>query len=233
MAWRPSDLVAGIVLLLLGFGAAVLIGVALATRGLTERGDPTTAFLFSVITLLVEGWSGVLVLLLARRRGVALRDLGFRAPTQWAFVPLALLGAYGAVLAYGLVILAIERAAGVDLSSITQGNAIPADLPRTPLIWGTLALAVVVVGPAGEELFFRALIYRGLARLTGPVPAIVASGIAFALVHANASVIVPFALVGMVFAWVYRASGSLWTTIVAHAIFNAVSFVLTLYGVAP
>ncbi len=230
--WRFSDLVVAVALLLLGFGATVWLAFLLAMRG-AVRSEPDTALLLALVTLALEGWSGAIVLLLARRRGISLADLGFRRPTSWSFVPLALLGAYGAMLAYGILILVLERTAGVDLSAINRGNSIPADLPRTPLIWGTLALAVVVVGPIGEELFFRALVYRGLARYIGPGLAIVASGFAFALVHANLSVLLPFALVGITFAWVYRSSGSLWTTILAHAIFNGISFAFTLYGVSP
>lgn len=230
--WRLSDLVAGSLLLILGFVAAVAVSIALTVLVRIERGDATVALFFTTATLLVEVWAGVIVLGLARRRGVSLRDLGFRAPNSWSLLPLALFGAYASLMAYSLAILAIERVTGADLAFIREGNRIPTDLPRTPLIWGTLGLAVVVAAPLCEELFFRGLIYRGLAGVAGPALGIIMSGLAFAVVHANLSVAVPFTLIGMIFAWVYRASGSLWTPIAAHAIVNGMSFVFAVYGVA-
>ena len=38
-------------------------------------------------------------------------------------------------------------------------------------------------------------------------------------------------LIGMVFAFAYYRSGSLWTPVIAHAIFNGVSFAVTIAGV--
>ena len=37
--------------------------------------------------------------------------------------------------------------------------------------------------------------------------------------------------IGMLFAWSYHKSGTLWTPVIAHAIFNGVSFAATLAGV--
>ena len=229
--WRLLDFVAGVLLLGLGFAVTVAIGIAVSVYGLIQRGTPRTALLFVVVTLFVELWAGVVVLLLARLRHISLRDLGFRAPNSWSFVSIAIFGAYASVIGYGIAVLILERVLGADLSAYRAGNPIPPDLPKTPLVWGVLGLAVVLAAPIGEELFFRGLLYRGLAGMVGPAPAIIVSGFAFAAVHANLSVILPFALIGMTFAWVYRSSGSLWTTIVAHAIFNGVSFAFTLYGV--
>ena len=232
--WRLSDVLVGVLLLSLGFAATVALGVAVVVWGRGAREDAGVALLFTVATLLVEVWAGVIVLMLARRRGISLRDLGFRAPANqdhWLYVPLAVLGAYASIIAYGLTVMLIERVTGADLAGFRQGNPIPDDLPRTPIIWAVLGLAVVVAAPLGEELFFRALVYRGIAGRFGAVAGIVVSGLAFTAVHFNLSVVVPFALIGMIFAWVYRASGSLWVTISAHAIVNGVSFAATVYGV--
>ena len=73
---------------------------------------------------------------------------------------------------------------------------------------------------------------RGVAGLAGPLVGIVVSGVAFSAVHANAGVVIPFACIGMIFAWAYRRSQSLWTTILAHAIFNGISFAAAVAGVA-
>jgi membrane protease YdiL (CAAX protease family) len=39
--------------------------------------------------------------------------------------------------------------------------------------------------------------------------------------------IVPFTVIGMLLAWAYVVSGSLWMSIGAHFAFNAISFLIT------
>ena len=36
---------------------------------------------------------------------ISLRDLGFRAPNSWSFVPIAVFGAYASVVGYGIAVL--------------------------------------------------------------------------------------------------------------------------------
>ena len=229
--FRLRDLAAGVALAATGFLAVLGFTVLLIVRGGYERTDPTVALLLTVTTLLTEAWVGAIVLGILWVRGLPLRALRLGIPTSWSWMPVALFGAYGAVIAYAGAVALAERVTGADLSGFRAGNQIPDDLPRTAAIWITLGVAVVIVAPLAEELFFRGLLYRGLSDRFGPGVGMVVSGVAFALVHFNVSVVVPFALIGIVFAWVYRASGSLWTTIVAHAIFNGVSFAATVYGV--
>ena len=230
--WRLRDVAYGTGFASLGFLLVLGLSVVFILRGDYHRTDPTVAFLLTLGTLGMEAWLGAIVLGLARARGIPLRALRLGLSQQWSWVPVALFSAYGCVLAYAAAVYAAERVSGLDLSGFRAGNQIPEDLPRTVAIWVALGLAVVVVAPLSEELFFRGLVYRGIADRFGPGVGMVVSGVAFALVHFNVSVVVPFTLIGIVFAWVYRASGSLWTTIAAHAIFNGVSFVATVYGVA-
>lgn len=230
--WRVRDVLAGGLLAVIGFFVVLGISVAVIVSGDYARTDPSVALLLTLTTLGLEVWLGAIVLGLARLRRLPLAALGLRrGPVRWSYIPMALFGAYGCVIAYAGAVALVERVTGLDLASIREGNQIPDDLPRTAAIWITLGLAVVVAAPLSEELFFRGLVFRGIAGRFGMVAGVVLSGIAFSLVHFNVSVVVPFTLIGMVFAWVYRASGSLWTTIAAHAIFNGVSFVATVYGV--
>lgn len=231
--WRVGDVLLGPLLLGVGVIAGMALGVVLSRSGPIDRSDPAMALVFTTETLLVEAWVGVVVLLLAARRGVTLRDLGLRTPPAWGWVILAVVSAYGALAAYYLALFLVESLTGWDLAGLREGNGIPAGIARTPLILTVLGLALVVAAPVGEELFFRGLFYRGLAGLTRPWIGLVVSGVAFSLVHVNLSVALPFAVIGMVFAAVYRASGSLWTSIAAHAIVNGMGFVAYVYGVAP
>jgi membrane protease YdiL (CAAX protease family) len=45
----------------------------------------------------------------------------------------------------------------------------------------------------------------------------------FGLAHLQLSVFVPLFALGFALAWVYKRTGSLWTSITLHALFNAIS----------
>lgn len=238
--WRLRDVAAGGLLAVVGFVAILGATLAVALLGGAEEDRASTALWLVGATLVLEAWLGLIVVLLARFRGLPLRVLRLNRGAlarpldqQASYTLLALVGAYACVAGYAGAVALLEQVTGADLSGIRQGNQLPDDLPRTIPLWTLLGIATVVAAPLGEELFFRGLVYRGVADRFGVFVGIVVSGIAFSLVHFNQSVVVPFALIGMLFAWVYRASGSLWTTIAAHAIFNGVSFIAAVYGVSP
>jgi membrane protease YdiL (CAAX protease family) len=94
-----------------------------------------------------------------------------------------------------------------------------------------LGVAVVLVAPLSEELFFRALVFRGLRGYWRLLPSLAVSGVLFGAFHGNVSVVLPFAFIGALFAWGYEESDSLWIPIVAHALVNGLSFALSVAGV--
>ncbi len=227
------DLVVGVGLLLLGY-AAVVVAVVLLASVADPDIDPNIALGIAVVTLAFEVWLGAIVLIVATNRDVTMPQLGFRLPGPnlgW-WIPATVLGAYGIVIAYGLIIVAIEAITGADLSRLVEGNALPDADSNTDLVWFVLGLSVVVAAPLGEELFFRAFLFRAFAARWGLVAGMLISGALFALVHFEVSVVLPFWAIGVWFAWAYHRSGSLWTTIAAHAIFNGISFAVTVSGVA-
>lgn len=231
--WAARDLAIGVGLLLLGYAAVIAAVVVLASVGDPDT-DSSIALGVAVVTLAFEVWLGAIVLILATNRNLTLPQLGFRWPggNAWWWIPATVAGAYTIVIAYSLLVLAVEAVTGADLSRLVEGNALPDADSYTDLVWMVLGLSVVVAAPLGEELFFRAFLFRAFAARLGLVAGMVISGALFALVHFEVSVVLPFWVIGMWFAWTYHRSGSLWTTIAAHAIFNGISFAVTLSGVA-
>lgn len=221
--WRVRDMLYGVALLLLAllavWAAIALLGIAPSVGG--ERVGAATAAWTVAFELLFGG----AVLLLAWRRGLDSRDLGFVRPGRWRPAAIAWGGAYGVLIAYGALLLALESV-GVNISAFEDRNALPADLARSPRVFLMFAVALVVVAPISEELFFRALLFRGMRGYWGLAPSLALSGLAFGLFHVNPGVLLPFAAIGMLFAWANEQSGSLWTSIVAHAAVNGVSLLL-------
>lgn len=92
-----------------------------------------------------------------------------------------------------------------------------------------LALLAVGAGiaPLFEELAFRGILYGGLRRRLGPVPAGAAATAAFAAAHLLTTG-VPWvqAVGGLAFFAAYEISGSLWAPILVHACGNLALFLL-------
>jgi uncharacterized protein len=99
-----------------------------------------------------------------------------------------------------------------------------------------VALATVLLAPFMEELFFRGLLFKSLARLCTPdgpgttrargvgiVLAIIADGLLFGLAHGEWVQLAGLALFGVALAAVSYRTGRLGMNMVAHASFNLVA----------
>jgi membrane protease YdiL (CAAX protease family) len=124
------------------------------------------------------------------------------------------------------------------LEAIVDRPVAPADQIDEAAIhgagWIAFVLAVVVVAPVVEELFFRGLVYRALRGRYGVVVGAVGSVALFGLTHAGAGsaaevaiLQVAIGLAGLGFTLVYELRGTLVAAAAAHATFNLVTVVLT------
>ncbi len=218
--------------LLLGFLfiSTVLVAIVL----ITDLDKRQTASAGLLVTIFWEASFAGVVLALALRRGATLRTLGFRKPERWGPLPILIIASYSTLLGYGLVILLLKEL-GLDVSWLEGGNQLEliegeSSFPIlvTLLIAG---IAVAIAAPLAEELFFRGLVYRALSEIWSPTLAIFVSGFLFGAFHLNLSVLIPFTILGMLLAWGFRASGSIWVPIAAHFTINSVSFTVTVIGV--
>lgn len=81
------------------------------------------------------------------------------------------------------------------------------------------ALALCVCAPIGEEFIFRKLLIDRTRRF-GDAPAMLLSGLIFALIHGNLFQFFYAFLVGVILAYVYTRTGKLWTSVLMHALVN-------------
>ncbi len=156
----------------------------------------------------------------------SLRELGLRLPERrqlgWG------LGGGVVVLVVTLVVAALQN---VVLHLKT--NQLPVQLlagAHDPgLILGFAVLACVLA-PFVEEFVFRGFVFNALARYVPFWGAALLSGAIFALAHWDKSAFVPLCAVGIVLAWIYRRSGSLVSSMIAHGTFNAVQVALIVFA---
>jgi membrane protease YdiL (CAAX protease family) len=102
-----------------------------------------------------------------------------------------------------------------------------------------LIVAIVLVAPIAEELFFRGVVFNAWLREYGTWPAFLGSAALFAVIHADASsgdaliasmvTVVPVIFgLGLALAFVYQRTGSLLASMALHAGFNGISLTLAL-----
>ena len=97
-------------------------------------------------------------------------------------------------------------------------------------------VATVFGAPFFEEIFFRGVILRALARLfgnwgrwVGPGLAIVISGVLFGLAHAESLQLLGLAVFGVILGMVSYRTGRLGMNMVAHAAFNGIALIAVVF----
>lgn len=98
--------------------------------------------------------------------------------------------------------------------------------------WVVIGMLFVACGlaPLSEELMFRAGLYRYIRQRVGRAPALLVSGLCFGVLHGNWAGFLPLAVLGMLLAVAYEATGSLRVAIVAHSLFNLNTVLVVLSG---
>jgi membrane protease YdiL (CAAX protease family) len=182
-------------------------------------------YLQNVLFVVVVAWY-------LKRYGTSLPEIGLRRPTKQQI----LLG-LGLGLALFLVATGVE--AGIEnllhrtlspgmlksLEKMTEAFSAGTLFQKMPNFWlkALLFVAGAVAAPIGEEVFFRGFLYNALkARINVPV-AIVLSGLLFALIHFGPLAVVVIFPMGMLLAYVYERTNSLWVTILIHAVNNGLA----------
>lgn len=202
--------------------SAVLAGTYGAVSGVpVER--PTLAL---VVVSSLGLWTGFLALplLTARTRGGAGAFLALRI-RPLVDIPLGVAtGLASTLLASIVTSLALDRSQRGEL----EGKATDViDRAQAPAAVVLLVLVLAVATPVAEEVFFRGLLFRSMARVA-PVPvAVVVSGLLFGLVHfsgGSAEVVVDqlglLGAFGAALCLLTWRTGRLGGAIVAHATFN-------------
>ena len=205
-------------LLVLPFAAGPLFDLAGDLLGIALSGAMRSALtyyiLFALTVLIFHGFLGRTSSRLAENAGGAVKTLG-----------LGLVGLYGLnELAYRLSNLVISNRVNLNDTSI---SAQIDDAPRTTL------LIVIFLAPFVEEVLFRGLVFGNLrrrSRLTGYAVSCALFALMhvwqFALVHQDITyflLMVQYLVPGVVLAWCYEHSGTLWTSVALHAAANALS----------
>lgn len=145
---------------------------------------------------------------------------------RWGLIFGVLVTCYVVLFAYGLIVDVL------GIKGLKPESNVPESFFAYPAVVPLAVVLVIVIAPLCEEMFFRGFLFRGLWSRFGVWPAIVASGFLFALIHFTGvdsiGLILPFTVVGILFAWLVYRTGSLWNSIAVHFLFNSVSMIANL-----
>lgn len=213
-SWRWALAIAGLVVgaapqALLTI-AALIAGSSSSDTGAVSAGS---AVALAIGSLVLYGWQALAAWLFSlRSAGRSLVLWGFRRPTKAYFwiVPLGLVAVYGLSIAHDLIVSPRQQ-------------AIVSEFPRSAFGAAMFILVAVVMAPLFEEIVFRGFLFRGLANSWGWMWGALASAAIFGGAHLQLDIFLPLAALGFVLAWAYHRTGSLWTCVTMHAIFNLIA----------
>ncbi len=91
-------------------------------------------------------------------------------------------------------------------------------------------LAVGVLAPLSEEMYFRGMVFPVVRARFGPAAGMLLSGLFFGVLHMDIYRVLPISAMGFVLAYFYERTGSLVTPIIAHSVWNSVMLLIMYVG---
>jgi len=132
----------------------------------------------------------------------------------------------------GLGIVFVITVAAIILSTLLFGPIRGTQLAlqvvisdARPETFVLIALGAALIAPVMEEIIFRGFLFRNLRDTVGRGPALLLSGLVFAVVHREPALLLPLTAMGVALALLYEWSGSLLVPIAAHALWNLAQLV--------
>jgi membrane protease YdiL (CAAX protease family) len=97
------------------------------------------------------------------------------------------------------------------------------------MIEGSVAMTLIVVSvlaPICEEIAFRGFLFNGIKGISSVIKAVFISSLLFGLLHLNLNQFCYAVVLGVIFALVNQASGSTWTSVIMHFVYNMINIVV-------
>jgi membrane protease YdiL (CAAX protease family) len=221
-------------------GAAFLVG---GRQAVEDMNSPTSMLYFGLPATIVQNlvFFAVPAAYIVFRYGQRLRSIGLTPLPRgrdWA-AGLTI----GAIAFFGahLIGLGIEGIAeqfrhmewvknALEFEKTNPVAQIIKTLPKLGIAGLVLSvLSIGIAAPLGEEMFFRGFAFNALKRRFGLAAGLIVSSLLFTLPHTYALGLLPVFLLGLLMAWIYHNSGSLWIPILVHATNNTASVLVAFF----
>jgi len=218
--WTRRDMALALILplILMVLNVVTAVSTDVDSEDLSE-GEHIIGFAFGFV--LEAALLGLALWFTLRKYKLSWRALGFRwtPRTEW-WLPLAVVSAALATVYVWVLLL--------YLLDIEPDSNIPQSVYDYLIPVIMLGILSIIVAPFVEEVFFRAFLFQGAAKQWGMWAGIAVSGLIFGLAHVgdiDTWLILPaIAIIGGIFAWAFARTGSIYPSMIAHVIFNSISF---------
>jgi membrane protease YdiL (CAAX protease family) len=236
LLWRPWQLekaVRQMAALLVFFYAGVLVG-ALALKYASPVVPSVRQMVIAALSF--QGTALVFVHLFLRQHQMNWRD-SFGFANQWPqaimlgiivacfFLPMG----WGLQWLSGKLIVMVPR---LHLKPEEQQAVQTLQMASASMQKVALGLVTIGLAPLAEEILFRGILYPWLKQAGFPRLALWGSALIFAAVHMNLVTFIPLLVLALALTVLYERTGNLLAPITAHALFNAMNF-LVLYTLLP
>lgn len=246
--WTVGDMAKGIVLVI-GFTILISIGLGIVTtllvgsETLIELGSKDlsiTEFIAEFLDLLtseglIQQWLIITFVGMVAGEGAfvlgAWRFSVFKYRRGWSalgFRPFKVSRVL--VLAAVVVLASLLISILYDLLMTSLGEdpspSITLEFTNTGLGLAIIAILAVVLAPVAEEIFFRGFLFTGIGNRYGYGWGAVISALIFALAHfMQPGAFLPIFLLGLLLAWLYIRTGSIWACIFTHFAYNSLALI--------
>jgi membrane protease YdiL (CAAX protease family) len=210
--WSPRDVWIGMASILLWF--AIIILIQLVARKF--KVDAGVMISLSEVLLLVP--VAILALFQYRSGWSALGLRSFRGQAVGIGCGLMVVF-YAFNLCYSLLLALFRLRVQTDIVPLISKLPSP--------VWFFIGGALVA--PFVQEILFRGFIFGGLRGHYGFWKAAIISAVVFGAVHLQLTSFLPITLLGLIFAFLYERSRSIWPSILMHFLTNACSLTLAFY----
>ncbi len=206
--WTPHDVTWGLVAFVGWMTLVVLAGELAPLMGLPI--DPSVIVIFGTMLLLVPAWYFAVYKYKASWSILGLRK--FRPAAVGMGCGLMLLSLLFNMM-YAAFLAVFNLQIQPDMDVMFNSTAFPV----------ALLTGGVVVAPFVEEVFFRGFVFAGLRNKWDWKTAALVSAALFAMAHVLPTSILPIMILGLIFAFLYQVSGSIWPAILMHMLTNTVA----------
>ena len=196
----------------------VVIALSLENQGATVNDGSIESLLMPILLLMPIVSSGVVWLYIRLRRGVNLLELRTHRESKKEIgnyiVPFVIM-LIGINCITNPIIVQIPSPSIEEFEQMLSGN-------ETMLM--AFALAAIIVAPIAEELLYRGVLVNGIKNKFGTKAAIIGSSLVFAVAHGNVPQGIGAFTIGILLAYAYIKTESLWVPILLHFINNLSAF---------
>jgi membrane protease YdiL (CAAX protease family) len=199
--------------------SSIVGGIALGVAGADSSDDLA---LWALGVLQIPLWVGLagVPIWASRTKGSGSLERDFGLRMRPLDVPVGLVVGFACQLLFAVAAPPLYRGLGLDPDKINEASTKLADKAHDPFGVVCLFLMVVVGAALVEELCYRGLWMRAIARRWGTLTGVLLSGVVFGLVHFELYALPLLALFGIVLGTLAARSGRLGPSIWAHVAFN-------------